>query len=121
MLEPGEYVVAVRDTLGCTFTEVVLISQSVSANGTSPSSRITIAPNPGRGLFDVSARVADNRVFIPVTVFSATGEPVLESSLVRFGETHRGQLVLQRMPAGTYFVAFLAGSQYHVLRIVNLP
>jgi len=122
MLEPGEYMITVRDSLGCQFSQTVQVSSTVSTSGESNlDAAMVISPNPGRGLFDVTARLASNEFFVPMMVLDGSGEIIMHSSLVRLNDLYHGQLVLQQVPPGTYFVAIRAGSRWLARRLINLP
>lgn len=121
MLEAGEYAVTVRDSLGCSWTDTVTVSSTVSTVEGSVDEWLHVAPNPGQGLFDLTAQLNDQRIFIPMTIYAADGEPVLSSSLVRFNDLYRGQVVLERMPPGIYYVAVASSRQWIIRRLVSLP
>jgi hypothetical protein len=54
-LEPGNYVVTVRDSLGCTTIDSVTVSTSVSTTSISEEHFINVYPNPNKGVFQVEA------------------------------------------------------------------
>src|SRR5690606_10414656 len=118
MLEPGDYLITVSDSLGCSVSETVTVSGSVSTTSSTSGWWVSISPNPGRGLFDVSARLQDDRAFIPVTIWSAGGEPVGTGSLARYNDVHRGQLLMGHLTPGIYFMAFQSGRDWVIRRII---
>lgn len=120
MLEPGQYVVVTRDSVGCERTDSVTVSTMVGTSNLNDHQFVQISPNPGNDLFQISAIFQAKPLFINYSVFSEYGEPLFNGSVVRYDDRYRGELSLKVYPSGVYYIAFHAGDEMAVRRIIKL-
>ncbi len=120
MLEPGVYIVTVRDSAGCALTDTVEVSTQVGTSHSTGTSYIAISPNPGEGIYQISANFATTELFVPYTVFTAQGESLVFGTLVRYNAIYRDELSLRAYPSGVYYVVFQAGEQRIVRRVIKI-
>jgi hypothetical protein len=92
MLEPGDYLVTVRDSAGCEVKDTVTVSTMVRT--TTPTSKVyvSISPNPGDGVYQITASFDLKDIFIPFTIVSSSGEPVFYGSVARYSNVYRNEL-----------------------------
>ena len=120
MLEPGEYIVTVKDSAGCTTTDTVTVSTMVSTSSITADYFIQISPNPGKGVFQVNARFDNEQVFLPYSLFSASGAPLFDGTIVRYDEWYKGEISLRNYPAGIYYITFRSGRDLAVSRLIKV-
>lgn len=109
MLEPGDYIVFTRDSIGCEKADTVTVSTSVSTKHISNSHFIKVFPNPGKGLFQVDAILNSDKVFIDYRIYNAAGEPLVEGALARYDQKYKGEISVIKYPPGIYYAAFYIG------------
>lgn len=120
MLEPGDYIVTVRDSAGCEITDTVTISTQVGTTQIFDDSFIRINPNPGIGVFQILGAFPSTETFINYVVLTAAGEEFMDGSVVRYNDLYKGELSLGAYPSGTYYVMFFLDSGIAVKRIIKL-
>ncbi|MEP6793669.1 MAG: T9SS type A sorting domain-containing protein [Saprospiraceae bacterium] len=120
MLEPGNYVVISRDSVGCERTDSVTVSTMVGTFNLNERHFIQISPNPGNSLFQINATFSSKQIFINYNVFSSSGEILFNGSVVKYNEQYKGELSLRAYPPGVYYIAFYTGDDITVRRIVKL-
>jgi hypothetical protein len=120
MLEPGEYIVTVKDSEGCTTTDTVTVSTMVSTSSITAAYFIQVSPNPGKGVFQVNARFDNEKIFIPYTLFTESGTPLFDGTIVRYDEWYRGEISLTHYPAGIYYITFRSGRDLAVNRLIKV-
>ncbi|MFZ1676327.1 MAG: T9SS type A sorting domain-containing protein [Saprospiraceae bacterium] len=120
MLEPGTYFVVSRDSVGCERKDSVTVSTMVGTSNLIEHHFIQISPNPGFDLFQINAVFASQLIFINYNVFSSTGNPLFNGSVVKYNEQYKGELSLRAYPPGVYYIAFYTGDDITVRRIVKL-
>ena len=119
MLEPGEYIVYTMDTAGCIIVDTVTISTQVSTTFVRDEHFIQIHPNPGKGVYHVNSLLTSSEVFIRYTIFTLQGEPVLNGTVAKYNDQHKGEISLMAFPEGIYFAAFYIGNDLVVKRIIK--
>ncbi len=103
---PGEiYTVIIRDSLGCTYSTDVDVSY---ING--------LAENEGRYLIELSPNPTDDILTIAISGFdksyldfdllTVTGQVLKSNRLIHNGNTLQGQLSMNALPKGLYFIRF---------------
>jgi hypothetical protein len=119
MLEPGNYLVTVRDSAGCEVKDSVTVSTMTST--TSPTSKnfVSLSPNPGDGVYQITASFDLKDIFIPFTVVTSSGEPVVYGSVARYNNVYRNELSLHGNPPGVYYIVFDLGREMIVRKIVK--
>ena len=120
MLEPGEYIITVKDSAGCTTTDTVTVSTMVSTSSITADYFIQISPNPGKGVYQVNARFDNEQVFLPYSLFSASGTPLFDGTIVRYDEWYKGEISLRNYPAGIYYITFRSGRDLAVSRLIKV-
>ncbi len=120
MLEPGDYLVTVKDSAGCTITDSVTVSTTVGTSYLTEEYFINIAPNPGRGVYQVVAAFDMPSVFVPYDMLASTGRLLYSGSVVRYDKTYRGEISLTAYPAGTYYIVFHVGQKMVMRRIIKV-
>ena len=119
-LEPGDYIVTVRDSAGCETVDTVTVSTSVSTSFLNSDHFIRISPNPGKGLYQVEASFDSKHIFIPYTLFNANGQPLYDGSIVRYNESYKGEISIRAYPPGVYYAAFRLDNKIAISRIIKL-
>jgi hypothetical protein len=119
MLEPGDYIVLVRDSAGCEVSDTVTVSTQVSTSAPSANAFVSISPNPGQGVYQITASFNSKSVFIPFAIVASNGEPVLYGTVVRYSDVYRHELSLTAMPAGVYYIIFTYGQERVVRKIIK--
>jgi hypothetical protein len=119
MLEPGDYLVLVRDSAGCEVLDTVTVSTQVSTTTPSAHAFVSISPNPGQGVYQITASFNSKAVFIPFAIVAANGESVLYGTVVRYGDVYRHELSLTPLPAGVYYIIFTYGQERVVRKIIK--
>jgi len=119
MLEPGDYMVTVRDSAGCQIIDTVTVSTQVGTTTPTSNSFISISPNPGQGIYQITASFDSKAIFIPYAVISASGETLLFGSIARYGAVYRNELSLSVFPAGVYYIIIDVGRQLLVRKIIK--
>ncbi|HZV71529.1 MAG TPA: T9SS type A sorting domain-containing protein [Saprospiraceae bacterium] len=120
MLEPGDYVIVSRDSVGCERTDSVTVSTMVSTTSLKDNTFIQISPNPGHDLFQITANLDGKDVFIDYSVFSHNGEQLFNGSVVKYNELYKGELSLTAFPPGVYYIAFFSGDRIDVRRVIKV-
>jgi hypothetical protein len=120
MLEPGEYIVTVKDSAGCMLTDTVTVSTMVGLSTFSGDFSITISPNPGIDRFRVVAVFDVEDIFLPYTIHSAFGQAIAHGTIVRYDDKHEGEFSLKAFSAGTYYIIFHLSEAILVRRIVKV-
>jgi hypothetical protein len=120
MLEPGDYIVTVKDSAGCEITDSVTVSTTVRTSIITDDYFINISPNPGKGVFQVSAVFDLPLLFVYYDITTSTGSPVYNGSIVRYSNTYKGEISLAAYPAGTYYIVFHIGQKMAIRRIVKV-
>ncbi len=119
MLEPGDYVVTVRDSAGCEVIDTVTVTTQVSTTTVGSNTYVSISPNPGLGIYQITASFESKAVFIPFSVVGSTGEPLLFGSVTRYGSVYRHELALTAFPPGIYYIIFTIGRERVVRKIIK--
>jgi len=119
MLEPGEYIVVSRDSVGCDRTDTVTVSTKVSTSYLKEDHFIQISPNPGHDLYQITATFISKPIFINYSAFSSLGEPLFNGSIVKYDELYKGELSLTAYPPGVYYIVFYAGNDMAVRRVIK--
>jgi len=119
MLEPGEYIVYTRDSVGCERVDTVIVSTQVSTTFNRNEHFIKIYPNPGKGIYQVSAELNSKDVFIDYQIYNVAGEPVIHGTLAKYDDKHKGEISLVIFPAGVYYASFYVDGDIAVKRIVK--
>ncbi len=119
MLEPGEYIVVSRDSIGCERTDTVTVSTHVSTSYLKEDHFIQISPNPGHDLYQIMATFNSMSIFIDYSIFSGLGEPLFNGSIVKYDDRYKGELSLTAYPPGVYYIAFYAGGGMAVRRVIK--
>ena len=120
MLEPGDYLVTVRDSAGCVTTDSVTVSTTVGTSFLTDDYFVRISPNPGKGVYQVAAIFALSTVFVEYTLVTATGQPLYSGTIVRYNDTYKGELSLISYPPGEYFIVFHVGQKMVVRRLIKV-
>lgn len=120
MLEPGDYIVTTRDSLGCSRIDTVTVSTSVSTVQLVDGQFIKIHPNPGKGVYQVEAILPTSAVMVKYTIFSNSGQPVVRGALGLYDDKHKGELSLKAFPSGTYYVVFEVEKGRIARRIIKI-
>ncbi|MEN0003945.1 MAG: T9SS type A sorting domain-containing protein [Bacteroidota bacterium] len=119
-LPPGNYIVVVRDDLGCERVLEVMVDQVTSSSGQVFGQRIEVYPNPTTGLFQVELHgLQDKGAFSQVEVLDASGKIIQRSLLTRYDNTYTGMFSLVAYPNGVYYVRFLDESIKRVVKIIK--
>ncbi|MDZ4748783.1 MAG: hypothetical protein SH808_09865 [Saprospiraceae bacterium] len=119
-LEPGDYIVTVKDSVGCTSTDTVTVSTMVSTSFITAAYFIQVSPNPGKGVFQINARFESDNVFLPYTLFTDTGIPLFEGTIVSYDDWYRGEISLTAYPVGIYYITFRSGRDLAVSRLIKV-
>lgn len=120
MLEPGNYILVSRDSVGCEQTDSITVSTMVGTADLNGNHFIQISPNPGRVLFQITASFITQPIFINYTVYSDVGEPLFNGSVVKYNDLYRGELSLTDFPDGVYYIAFFEKDRMDVRRVVKI-
>ncbi len=120
MLEPGEYMVTVKDSAGCFHTDTVIVSTMVGTSVFSGEYKVSVSPNPGKELFRIDGAFDFDKLFIPYTIHASTGEVVAHGSIVRYDNHHQGEFSLKTFPPGTYYLVFQLNDKILVRRIIKV-
>ncbi|HUR31886.1 MAG TPA: T9SS type A sorting domain-containing protein, partial [Saprospiraceae bacterium] len=121
MLEPGNYVVITRDSVGCESIDTVTVSTQVSTTSIGDDNFIKVYPNPGKGVYQVNSLLNSNKIFIDYTIFNVSGEPIQHGSLAKYNEMHKGEISLVAYPPGIYYASFYVGQSIVVKRLIKIP
>lgn len=120
MLEPGNYLVTVKDSVGCETMDSVTVSTSVSTKTLHDDRFIHIYPNPGKGVYQVDLICDEAAVFLPYTMYSATGNALFNATLVRYNDQYKGEVSLVAYPSGVYYIGFRIGGDLIVRRVIKV-
>ncbi|MDZ4845377.1 MAG: T9SS type A sorting domain-containing protein [Chitinophagales bacterium] len=117
-LAAGDYVVAVRDSVGCEDTVHVRINSTVGMNnfgGSKP--KVKIFPNPTNSLLHVN--LTETTFFLQfIRLFSITGQELL---LIRSSKNSRYSILnSEHLPAGIYFCEIILTNGERVVRKVTV-
>jgi hypothetical protein len=119
MLEPGNYVVVTRDSVGCERTDSVMVSTNVATHQLAGDDFIQISPNPGHDLFQISGKLNTKEIFIDYTLLTGTGEILMNGSIVRYDDIYKGELSLRAYPSGIYYAVFHVNGNLLIRRIIK--
>jgi len=120
MLEPGDYAVTVRDSAGCEIKDTVTVSTQVSTTAPASKTFVSISPNPGEGIYQIIASFNSKDIFIPFTIISSLGEPIMYGTVAKYSDVYRHELSLYGQPPGVYYIVFHLGTERVVRKIVKL-
>jgi len=116
----GTYPIVVRDESGCEFRASVNVDIVSSSDEETKLLGVEIYPNPTEGVFQVNLHgVQDAGTFIPISIYDMNGKRIQNSSLVRYDQTHTGQLSLYAYPSGTYFFKIHHKSIDRLYRVIK--
>jgi len=101
----GDYEVLVRDSLGCEFTDIVHVGNSVSTEEIIIGDVAKIYPNPTDGVFNIELiGIESAEIFIPVILYNTKGEVIQRSSLAKYDNKYLGVMSLYHYPQGVYYI-----------------
>ncbi len=120
MLEPGDYIVMVKDSAGCILTDTITVSTMVGTATYSGEYHIQISPNPGRDLFQIQAAFTIEDLFIPYTIHTSMGQAVSNGTIVQYNDKHKGEFSLKNFSSGTYYIVFHLANEIVVRRIIKV-
>ena len=113
-LPNGTYTVTVQDLNGCIDTAQVVVS-SIGTVEPGMQWGLTVAPNPGSGLFQLTMQQAPPA--LRAEVFDAAGRIVRTLDLNPAGGTFQTILDLQNFPQGTYLLRLTDGQNWGSVRL----
>jgi len=116
----GTYPVVIRDESGCEFRISVDVDVVSSSDDQTKLLGVQIFPNPTEGVFQVNVHGLDDAdTFVPISIYDMKGKRVQNSKLVRYDQTHTGQLSLYAYPNGTYFFRIHHNSMKKLYRVIK--
>lgn len=121
-LENGEYSVIVIDANSCIKTELVAVLELNTSNDLIDTygQTIEVFPNPTTGLVTIHLNgYANSDIMLDFEVYDLSGKRIQNGQLVKYNETHKGQISLVAYPSGIYFVRFLNKDLKQLLKIVK--
>ena len=119
MLEPGDYSITTKDSLGCEVTDSVKVSTQVSTTSAGNNPFIILFPNPGRGAYQVDGFLNSPQVFIDYRIYTQEGEFVSFGTLAKYNDRHKGEISIVAYPAGMYYVVFYIHDKLVVKRLIK--
>ncbi len=119
-LQNGTYPIVVRDESGCEFRTTVDVDIVSSSDDETLLYGMEIFPNPTEGVFQINVHgLKDAGTFLPISIYSGSGQRIQNSTLVRYDKTHTAQLSLYAYPAGTYYFRVHHDSMKRLYRIIK--
>lgn len=112
----GTYTVIVKDANGCTYSESIEVSGTVEP---SVVWGLTIAPNPGDGLFRIEMGNAPAGK-MQVTVYDAAGRLIQNLEFSSNGGPFQTSIDLTAMPAGMYLLRLTNGTDTGAVRLSKM-
>ncbi|PSJ76744.1 hypothetical protein C7N43_12320 [Sphingobacteriales bacterium UPWRP_1] len=108
----------VTDANGCvrTGTRTLEVVSNIGIGNAQNSNLLTIAPNPSKGLFNISYPFSGSRQ-VTLRVFDAVGKEVYVNRQDALGGYNHA-LNLDGNPAGIYFVTLSAGSDMITRKVI---
>ncbi len=121
-LGAGEYNVLATDANGCTFEEVVMISEPVPTHDLQQKYDISVSPNPSlNGVFRVQVKGLSNvDQTLKVQIVDALGRPVIYNALTGVDDYYEGVISLYNFPAGVYYIHFKNEAINQLVKIIRL-
>ncbi|MDX1912168.1 MAG: hypothetical protein SFV22_11805 [Saprospiraceae bacterium] len=102
-LAAGLYTVSCLDNNGCVANLVVVLGD-VGTDDPEQFRRLTASPNPTDGLVNVALPALGNEQSLVCEVYDSHGKMVQMARLVRWDDTLRGMVILDKAPAGLYYL-----------------
>ncbi|HSF90271.1 MAG TPA: hypothetical protein VLA46_12690, partial [Saprospiraceae bacterium] len=65
-------------------------------------------------------RFDNENVFIPYSLFTASGTPLFDGTIVRYDDWYRGEISVTNYPAGIYYITFRLGRDLAVSRLIKV-
>jgi hypothetical protein len=109
----------VRDSAGCEILDTVTVSTQVSTTTSSANAFVSIAPNPGQGIYQITASFNSKEVFVPFVIITASGESLLYGSVTRYSDVYRHELSFTAFLPGLYYIIFTVGQERVVRKIIK--
>jgi len=104
-LGAGRYNLVVRDSLRCELVTTIMIDITVGTRQLTAGVDVEVFPNPAVDVVRMNVRgVEHSSSILPLTIYDASGRPVMISNLTKYDDTYTGQLSLMSYPSGTYYV-----------------
>lgn len=120
-LAAGEYTLVIEDSLGCTvevdiMLDIINDTETIVLGGNA----ILLYPNPTEGVFRVALPGLEaNSVFMPITVYDATGRVLYEVKIPQYDGHYTGELSLYAYPDGVYYLRFMDERIKRMVRVVK--
>lgn len=102
-LLPGLYSIQCYDANGCFASSEVSLG-TVATQEPQQIRRLKVSPNPTTGLATIELPALDGEQYLNCEVLDSRGELIEIARLVRWDNTLRGMAILDRAPAGIYFL-----------------
>ena len=119
-LDTGTYCVVVRDTIGQTASDTVMIGNLTGVDAALYGhSSLFVQPNPTKDQILVMLSGVTDATEVKVQLLNAAGQEVLVGTLYQQGSTHQGVLSLSALPSGVYFVRVTAPQMTRVAKVVK--
>lgn len=117
-LTAGFYNLFGLDANGCTFqTQVDLCAVSTSEPGA--LRKMTVYPNPTGGIAQIEMPALEGEQALIADILDAKGKLVQQLRLVRWDNELKGMAILDKQPAGIYFVKVRVGNSAVVSKIIK--
>ncbi len=117
-LNAGLYTLYCVDANGCVVERPVDLC-TVSAQEPFQARALKISPNPTSGMANIELTALDSEQSVLCEVFDARGRFVQAVRLVRWDDTLRGMVILDKQAAGVYFLKINGLARPLMARIVK--
>ena len=117
-LDAGIYFLFVTDANTCTYqTEVDLCT--VSTSEPEANRRLVVFPNPTSGIAQVELPAISEEQSVLCEVLDMKGKLIQQARLVRWDQTLKGMVFLDKQPSGTYFARVRVGNRAFVAKVIK--
>ncbi len=118
-LPAGDYSISVIDANGCETSGVVSIGFDSNVEDLANDIKVTIAPNPNDGFFQVQVEGLSDVHNLRASLMDQTGAIVYDRDLVNFNGVQHGQFTTKNLPAGQYYLWFRDAAFNKLYKVVK--
>ncbi len=117
---PGNFILVVRDIIGCTFNEAIQISVLTDTENLTFGQSVAIFPNPTKGVIQVEIKGLTDTYYLDYEVYNLLGKRVSSGMLNAYNGVITGKVSILNYPEGTYLLKFIHPDLRNLHKLVKV-